>query len=116
MSNVIYFKANGLRRVVFSRAHMVRLLRYHFSYTRDEAREAVDIAVDRFPNRVVRLSPSNCYQPHHDPNYKATVVIICVQVKPSTKKTIASFWKDALDLSVLRRVSCNVFSLYPPVD
>jgi hypothetical protein len=92
MSTLIYLRFPGASRVVFSKAHLIRLLCYHCDYTRDEAREAANLVRGRYPNRWLSITPKRGH------SYK--IRMVSVSVSKNTGTIVRKFWKPALDLAV----------------
>lgn len=83
-----WISSNGeayFSRCTFSKAHAIRLLRYHSESTRELARRVVTCS-----EVVGRLW-----------DLQLSCLVTVADVSPSTKKTVQSFWKNHLDLQVL---------------
>jgi hypothetical protein len=92
---------SGEKKLCFSRAHTIRVLRYE-SWTRDESREAVGLSADVYPYRWVKARPRR--------SPEMSVVLVTVEVSSVTLSLLRSWWSsNTTDLEGVipnRRIGC----------
>lgn len=95
LSFPIYFMIfpDARRKLCFSRAQYIRVLQYE-GWSREEARQAIELVADGHPNRWMRVSPKRCSS--------LKILTTSSSVGKAAFSKLKSFWKsNATDLGTL---------------
>ncbi len=84
---------HGERKLCFSKAHYVRVLQYQ-GWTRDEARQAIELSADVHTHRWSRASPKR--------DQALKVLTVSTTIGKATLQKVKNFWKsNTTDLGTL---------------